>query len=935
MDTISDGPSGPQSSLQNFLVAYAGLTLRITRIDHKTLVGHKEDPGSLPDLISDRYLISLIGFLGHGLPFWKSLTDASRYDTKVSVTAIINRFILPPSNGIQYMIPISKELLERCQTLPALIPRVWVHLNLAKRFIEHYRHLHMNGTDVDNVSLQTPSDMPSQLYQLFLVFDEKLKTFIAKQVPALTIEYSQGLVSGLSELLQHIARADEQLTRRILQEQLPLSRDLELDDGATLVELAWKLEVLKKCIFEGRMEIRVQGVDTMQQVLVNVYSDHVKDSPVASDHPFTHYLCDFMLANKLVGYFVGVESHPQIVSRCGNIIGFLIVTRTYTDAESDVIWKAVTTSQDSRFVSAVLLMLISIFNITTYPVLIYLAKKLNEVPVHDFDGHMMGYGRALFEWLRRRCKESAGSQSMDMPPFHLCIRLLRESTVEGSLDPSRKREIHQFAELELRKMLDCGPNDADRQLIYEECIKDISNRTDFATGSISAINTLLLRNPENEIVSLCETSNLTSLAVEELAHVIEAERTLPFSPIVEDRLNLRFSLLQNIITYAPNTITADIGQLLWNFSVGSESLNDFSREVGWWCFMRATRSSFSANVFIDRCVQEYFPQLQPRFYCSGCILFVQDIVHYSSRVASSRPKIDAKQGSTVGEILWQLSLRAPSGTIENKAINMLVNLCLDSPDIQQRTSVTNETIHTEVVERCIRQLTSAASNLKAFSDGTSSGEDEPMVHVASDDEVQTERLSFSRSLMILKVFMRGVRTRTVASPQSLPQVQLHNEPRELKGDPIKIQYQVFGSEMTNDIRTLEVNDGATLGDFQQHMNTLTGLPKSTLIQGGGKIDLPKFNPMTLREWKLGHKGLLIVRKAPNSDPAQDLAPASGLRPVEVEIMSHFSELYKLLCMEEPLGKEVSPKTSLSRDQTFSNHIRYWNSSSHFHPTLVS
>lgn len=870
----------------------------MAQIDLSTLVEYERDPGGVPDLVSDRYLATLLGFVGHWIPFWKSLLDASRYDTQGLVTAVIDRFVLPPSNGVELMTQISDKLLELCQTLPALIPRVWIHLNLAKKFMEHYRQL---ATNDDKALLHSLFDMPSQIFKLCLVFDDKFKTLITKQVPALSIESSQGLVSILSELLRLITYTDEQLTRQILRYPFSLDEDLDVDDGPSIVELAWKLEILKKCIFEGRMEIRVQGVDNMQRILVNVYSDHVKNSRTPEDDPFTQYISNFMLANKLVAYFVGVESHPQLISRCGNIIGFLAITGRYKDAETDIIWRAVMASQDSRFVDAVLMMLATIFNIIPYPALIYLATKVNEVPLQDFDSIMIKFTHQLFDSLRRKC-EAPGIHSMGMPPYHVCIRLIRQSAVEGSLDPLRKREIHQFADTELRALLDCGPKDADRRTIYDECLQDISNRTDFATGSIAVINSLLLRNPENEIVSLCEASDITSLAVGELAHEIEAQRSIMRSAVHDERLSTRFILLTTIINHVPHTITTNIGSQFWNYSVGSESLSDFARHTGWTSLIRALRSSFSRNAFIDRCILEFLPRLQPRFYCTGCIMFVQDSIHYYSR---TRPKSDVKQESPVGDLIWQLALRAPFGTIEQRAINMLVNLHLDSPEVQQRTSATNEIMHTEVVERCIRQLASAAQKLKAFSDGTSSGEDEPMVHVASDDEVQTEKLSFSRSLMILKEFVRGVRSRTRSSPKLPSQAQLPNGSRELKGESINILYQMFGSEVTNDIRTLEVNDGETLGDLQHRMNILTGFSQTTLISGGGIIDLPKYTYSTLRDWKLGNKGLLIVKKAPHAESTPDLALTSGLRPVEIVIMAHFSELYQLLAMDDSLGKEVS------------------------------
>ena len=888
--------------------------MRTAQIDHQTLVGLTNDCESLPDLLPDRYLVALHAFLGHPVSFWRSLVDASRHDARTICTAIINRVVLPPSHGIKYLSQTAEELLERCQTLPSLMPKVFVYLNLGRHFIDQYLHLRDSSSEFEISTLKKFAGMSSQLYDLFLIFDGKLKVYISKQMSALTLEHCQALVSGLSEFLQRIMRADESLKKSLLRGHLLMIQGLRAEEEGILVELAWRLDVLKRCIFEGRMEIRIQGVDSMQHLLVTVYTDYVKDSAVMRDHPLTQYLHNFMLDNKLVEYFVGVESHPQLVNRCGNIIGFLLVTGRYTDAETDVIWKAVTTSQDSRFVSALITMLCGTFNIAPYAALVYLSKKLNEVPVKEFDSNMIRFSKQLFDALRRKFKDFC-MHSMEMPPFNLCIRLLRESTVEGSLEPSRKREIHAFAQLELRELLDCGPSDIDRRLIYEECIRDIADRTNSATGSISAINNLILRNPEKEIVMLCEVSNLASLAVGELTHIIEQERSSGCSLIIEDRIMFRLELLQHVITYAPHTITSDIGQLLWDFAVGSESLNEISRDMGWWCFVRATRSSFGRNIFVERCIQDYMPRLQAKFYCSGCINFVQDALYYRSRVALVQAKGDLEQVSTVGGILWQLALRAPPNTIETKAILMLVNLCLDSPDAQRRNTMMDEILHTELVGRCIHQLTSAAAKLRAFSDGTSSGEDEPMIHVTSDAEVQTEKLSFSRSLMILKTFMRGVRSRTQSNAQVHPIVHSSNASRDVRAERIQILYQVFGSDMTNDIRTLDVNDNVTVDEFQHHLNNLTGFSNSILIAGGGKVDMSKCSQLTLREWRVAHKGLVILKKAPNSDSLYEKALASGARPVELDVMKHFPELYKLLSMENPLGKEVR-QTLLLRKFTF-------------------
>ena len=918
------------SPLQSFLAAFASLTMRMVRIDIQTL-DHPFDSSPAPDLISERYINTLAIIMDPRLHIWKSHADSSKQDIRIVMTSVISRLKLPPLNGIPCMKNLTRKILELCQHSPILIHKVFAPAHLFNRIIDHYRLLQISDFEEDKALLSAMLGIPSQIYQVFLVLDRYFQTFIRKQLPSLSIEVSQQLVFRLALLIRQIANSDEQLTQKVLRERTALVQHVE-GYGPAIVEMAWKFETLKRCIVEGRMEIRVHGVDSMDRDLVGVYNAYVKDPQTAkdkADHPVAQFLSDFLLANKLVDYFVGVESHPQLISRCANIIGFLVVTRRYTEAETDVIWKAITTSQDSRFVDALLNMLMGIFSISKYPTLLYLAKKVNELPFQSFDTAMINFTKTLLDSLagkfkefcndpnvdvyaREKFKETLNSRKMDMPPFHLCIRLMRQSASQSPLEFQKKWEIHQFATFELRKLLQCGPSDSDRRAIYDECLRDISNRTDFATGSISVIHALLAHNYEGEIVLLSKDLDLPSLVVGEFAHTIQTQRSSPCPPqLSEERLNIRLALLQELIIHVPARITATTGTQLWNFAVGAEALNDATRETGWMCFIRAIRChgnnptiGASRNAFIDQCIRDHLPRLEPRFYTTGCFHFVQDVVHYHSRMAALHLESERKQDPSAGGLIWQLSLTAPRNTVEPQAIELLVKFYLDSPDVQRRTRAVTEAIHVEVVERCIRQLASAASKLKAFSDGTSSGEDEPMVIIASDDEIQLQRLSFSRSLMILNEFVLGVRARPKYSPQPHLPRRLPSEILESRGEPIQIRYQAFDGTTSSDMRTVEVGNLETIQEFARRLSSLTGFTRFNLIAGGQRLDLTNEAGRTLLNMRLDQKGLILIKRIADADTVPDLAPASELRPIEKEILSHFPELYNLLTMDDNLGQEV-------------------------------
>lgn len=915
----NDDESVSGQHFEDFLVAFTGLVSRMILIDCQTIEECLADATMTPDFVSQRYLNNLVALTTPIHGHWKSLSDLCHYDSRPIITNIIIRFTHRPSNGIKRLSQIIKGLLDRSQTIPGLAQRIWSPLRLVFQMMQHHNSLlESNDEELKNL-LKSLRHLPSEAYELFQTIDATFQMFVSKQVTVLSLEMSQSLVQHLSPLLSCIAKADDELTVHTLRSKLGLRQEFDKCEGPTIVELAWKFELLKKCILEGRMEIRVQGVETMQLELVGVYNRYIQHTRAHKDHPVAQYLSDFMLANRLVEYFVGVESHPQLISRCGNIIGFLVITYRYTEAESDAIWKAVMTSQDGRIVDAILVMLIGFFNISPYPNQLYLTKKLNELPLEAFDTSMINYGSQLLESLRLKWKDLRQDTRMDMPPYNLCIRLIRQAAAEKRLPCHRVREINHFAVNELQNLLAFGPSDVDRRTIYQDCVKEISCRTQFATGSVSAINALLGQNPEGDIRMLANDYDLTNLIIQEFAQATDAETTSPATPRTTDEsLTVRLELLQSIITHIPDTITPKAGQLLWDVMLGHETISDQARFSAWTILGKATRMSIQRNSFIDRCVADYLPQLKPRFITSGCLTFVHQTVQYESRLANQRPEEQHSTGALGGELLWHLSLVAPSGGIELHAIHMLVALYLDFRRTQNTTQAALESMQVEVVERCIRHLKNAASHLKAFIDGTSSGEDEPMVVVATEEEINVQRTTFARSLLILKEFVQGVRSRPRYSPppQKSPQIPLN--PRNVKGDSCQIRYQLFSGGTNTGIHSVEIGDLETIEDLSQRLVALTGFSKFTAISGGQFLDLTTDSHLTLRETKLNQKGLLIVKKSNDADAMPDLAPAPGFRPLELEVMRNFREIYELLGMEEGLAKEVRDLASLTIRQSSRN-----------------
>lgn len=902
-----------RQDLQQFFSAFTALIARMVKLDCQTLETNSSIANTVRDLVSDEY-IRCLGMFTHygGSTLWVLLQNSYGYDSRRIVGAIIVRFLDAPSYGMENMSLLLERLMNRSTDAPGLLSKIWPILIAVNRILIFYRLL--QDTDgFDSAALpEALRGIPTKAYRVYELVDSTLQTFISKQMPALSQPMAENMVTQMSQMRSMIAIADDKLAAAMLQTLPKVSPQLKAEYGPAILELTWKFQTFRKFFQEGRMEIRVQGVELMQQELVNnLYSRVMNRDSAKWDHPIAQYIADLILDNRLVQYLVGVESHAQLISRCGNIFGFLAVTHRYTNAETDAIWKAVRTSQDSRVVDAIINMLSTVITVAHYQMLLYLTTKLNELPLHNFDSTMINYVGNLLHYIRAKWKlEHPGAEiKMDMPPYHLCIRLIRESAANQSLAPQKQREIKTFATHQLQFLLALGPSDADRKSIYEQCVKDISGATQFATGSLSAIHALLGDHYKEGIASLASTYDISSLLIREYSSLIEIGglRELTFEALCE-HLGPRFNFFALIIAHAPESIDLEHGQQLWNLLLGSQSLNGGARDRAWIMLADAIKQCPFRNTFIDRCLNTYLPTLSPSSFASRHSLsFLEQVILYESRTNDMNPSEQKPAAAPTGvELLWHLSIVAPPKTIELEAITKLVSYYLNLPNGQRSPRTMTESIYIEVVERCIRQLTAAASKLKGHCDGGSSGDDEAMVIVLSEEEWIVQRLSFTRSLLVMKEFVKGARSRPTFSPLRQTVTWVPRSEHDVKGTPMNLPYQTFNGSTSSSILRIDAGDEETLGDLAQRLRALSGFVEFTLIAGGRRLDLEVDKNQTLEELKIDQNSFLLVKKMLLADPATEVALVSDLKPLEGEIMKHFPSLYDLLAMEDSLAKEVIP-----------------------------
>ncbi|KAL8728289.1 MAG: hypothetical protein Q9166_005496 [cf. Caloplaca sp. 2 TL-2023] len=901
--------SEDRESFEDLLASFAALTFRMVEIDCHTLENVPIDDNAKQELVSFGYLEWLASILSSNegqSSLWKHLRHMCDYDSSTAISAIAEAICQPSFNGMALLSQLMQHILTRARSIPDVIDKVGTGCNIVIRVVDYHQALRLRASEAENDASSSRQMSLSAAYDFFQDMDAILQTFISKQVAALSHDICYTMIRHLSVLLRRITTASEDLTTRVLREKLGLVEESSTAAACVIAEEAWKFQLFRKCFLEGRMEIRIQGLESMQRELLDIHRSFIQSVHITQWNPVVAFLSNFIVENKLVDYLVGVESHPRLIRLTGNIVGFLVVTNRYTEAESDRIWDTVQKSQDPGVVGAVLQMLPNIFNISDYKLLLYLVAKLNEVPLSSWDIRMNTYAESLFVHTIDKWKDLKRGFGMDVSPYHCCIRLIQEASAYGSSAFHKRRNTSTFANRMLNILLDVGPSDPDRLRIYEDCIGHISGRTAFATGSICVINIFLRHDSRMNIATLAKEFEMTSLIIDGFEQMAaQMSQGLQDRRFFDESLGARLDLVQNMIISSPDSITTEGGWRLWEAMVGSEAPSDMARDAALVMLVNATMTLRKRNPFVDACISEYLPKLAPRFFTKNIFYFVNQIIQYGTLLEQTDQHVEGSQSDRLGiDMLWRIALVAPSNTVEHKAIETLVVTYLDSPKTQSAPKVAIERMHVEVVDRCVRQLTTAASRLKSFTDGTSSGEDEPMVIVASDEEIQLQRLSFSRSLLILKELFNRIRSHPSYSPVPSAHAQLHNDVEEIRGIPITVRYQPFSGGSNRPIKCLQVGDLETVQDLTQRFSALTGFANLTVIVGGQKLNLEECSDSTLRDTRFHDKGLFLIKKIHGSDDMPDLTQARVLKPLEKEVMGYFPEFYKFLSLDETLSVDV-------------------------------
>ncbi|KAK6813470.1 hypothetical protein RU639_011204 [Aspergillus parasiticus] len=909
-DLQPDEGRGPWVCLEEFFLNYTRLALHIVRLDILVLGQLIEDADlQVSDLISRAYLPSLGWMLQvNGIPFFRTAERVHGVEVINLVARLNDHILAPPFNVLQW-------LSEYAACVMTLIPR-WSQLSsplvsvvtIVHNLVDSGNERRKYQADEALINSLTYLRAMKTAYSLMRIIDENYQMHVSKKSSWVTSDVSDPMLRFISWVYFTISLRGQDLGLQIAKDlSIAVPEGISSDECASIIYYGWKFAALRKHILDGRMELRVNGMETMQMDLVNVWRQYIQNDPAGIEHPVVQYLVRFLRENEIVEYIVSIDSHPQLISRSGNIVGFLIVTSTYTDTDTDTIWKAVTESPDPRTVSEILRMLTRTFqmHLPTSPALLCLCSKLLDLPLSRFDSRMVDFCEQLLLHVREKHRERyqlVDEPHVDAVPLRLCVRLIRESAAADDLPVEHKAILQKFSSSQLTLFMDVGLSEMDKMETYERCVQDLAEMNQFTVGSIQALNALVPSYDTQEIRKLAMDFDLTRLLINELAHTVDMNQTDFTESFSRNGFLSRVHLLARVIDKVPDTITTDLSDVLWRRVLMSQTLAQQGRRALWDTLCALTRHSTKSNPFIERCIHGYLSELSPKDYFLEVLSFAKQAINYEVRFNPPPIAGDDEVISIPGiDRIWDFILTAPPGSIETDATNFAIEVYLDHNIIHRSPRSAVEATHVALVDRCVDQLKSAASKLKSTRGQGVNGASDSMAAEIPEEEIQAEELRFSRSLLFLRQFLQGLRSRPQYSPPQNSPPGLPGKP--VKGELVNIRYQAFDGSTQSKVRSLQIGDLSTASEFVEKLVQITGFTKLNTIYSGHRIDLLEKPTLTVRDLKL-NSGLLIVRRDPDSREVALTGRRQSLTSVDSEVLKHFDDLYDLLGLEDHLAREI-------------------------------
>ena len=901
------------SAVQNNLSLYSLLTAALVKFDHGTLQlaltsdAEPEDELALFSIECLHIWYALLNPREREAPANGQMDGSSLWARSEMSKILLSPFITAQGNSTQWISAFACDLAIFATT-PKFRLRDFTLVTCVLIDCVAADHERSDATPAESPQLHAGIQ---QTRETWLALSSAFSAIIEKNISILSSEAATRLVPALDNMLSFICQSDNQADRNqpdgvdhLLETYRLKHPEATPDVLQKAAPWEWKLGILAKLIQSGLMQLRVMAVNILCSCLTEVWT---QEEQAVDGRRFLYHL-GRIVDSELMGYIIGPSCHPEIIVGSANAVVFLVISKASNELLLDRLWGSIESSQDPRVADAITRVTMSALNVLCYDQLVHLCEKFNDVELKNFSPLL----RSLWETLIGKMvhKAQLDSQPLTVHPFLSVLRVLREIPTCDNGAHYAYPELHAAAMHRARDLLNYELEADVRRELYRDCANHLASDSQTKLGSLWFLSICMRPAIANELQYLTETHNIVRLVVKELESAVGAASEPSVLVLAGHANQARRDLISQLIHFQPESITEELGTRLWEVLVGSKALNAPDRIAAWQTISTVGNNSGFQNPFLQTCFSRHLPHLSASWYCDGMLSFVKENimlrVNLSDDFNLDDDDLVAKSGI---EHLWRIILSANDESIAKSAIVLLASgVYLDSKAITACTLCRAENIHLKLVRQCLKLMHEARHAVQAVPTENDT-DDDSVVVVEPERETLQKKRELLRTLRLLQYFLDAYRGNARFAAADLRSL-IPKCASEMQGEPTTLQYQAFGDNENSAINSLQIGQENSLASLLAALRDETGFQSYKAYYRG--------RPMIPTQIEAGQSlqalgmcdGLILLTKGVAASK-MPIYVKPGSSPVEIEILSHFSEFWQYLIMEESIAAEVSPWRSVT------------------------
>lgn len=669
--------------------------------------------------------------------------------------------------------------------------------------------------------------------------------------------------------------------------------DISQNDVGALGQLfatSWIMQASIAYVRSDIMNVRNIGLHVLKHELRTAY-DHANKSGDLEDI-FVQHAIRFLRKNEITKYIFSPDSHASLISESCMIVSFLTETGTYTDQETDVIWRACTTSVEADFVKASFWVLEQQLGFLDFRHVLYILQKYAKTPIDSLSAAAAGLLPKTLMTLERFYGATFDQKDRLRLAFAI-IEVLKH--VDASSPSAFSGDLRKALHTAVGKFASRSFTTEDRRELLGRLLPDIEQYSAAGTTAAEVLLILLQYQLPQEDAEVILAMLPVNTAVDDLQAFVSSNRTAPITNFVINSAIVRFSCVLRLMSLDTRASSEQTLEKLFEAMFGVGALGEYARAAAWDRLHSLTTADGAPVAAINlwrNAMQRYVPSLPTALVNPRLIDLICTYIQEECAKGSEHGDYGLLLQHPLWEALFRFATTCDDGPVVRTATTAITHLLLDYPAANAKISAFCDgaiSCQTKFVRNTVRALKDAFDKLQV------------------ETTSLAERGLFRMLDMLHSILMHSRRFNGVFA-RATKHDALVLGPSTEESDRLSFTLQIYDTGPQPQIVSVEASKTATVLQLLGSLPSKTGAAANRVIAAGREIT--GLTTHTLEDAGVQDSGVIQIRPRYKQDFNFDhLLMSTG--PVEKEVAAQFDSLEALVDGPSMIAEKVRASLRLN------------------------